>query len=43
MNNMFMQLDYEKLTSAAFIMAFFIVFIVFILFFIERKINKSLN
>ncbi|MFL0166282.1 carbohydrate ABC transporter permease [Candidatus Clostridium helianthi] len=43
MNNMFVQLDYEKLTSAAFIMAFFIVFIVFILFFIERKINKSLN
>ncbi|OGO78504.1 MAG: sugar ABC transporter permease [Clostridiales bacterium GWB2_37_7] len=43
MNNMFAELDYQKLTAAAFIMAVFIVLIVLVLFGIERKINKSIN
>lgn len=43
MNNMFAQLDYQKLTSAAFVMAVFIVFIVLVLFIIERKINRLIN
>lgn len=43
MNNMFANLDYQKLTSAAFIMAVFIVMIVLVLFIIERKINQRIN
>lgn len=43
MNNMFAQLDYQKLTSAAFIMAAFIVLIVFALFTIERRINRIIS
>jgi multiple sugar transport system permease protein len=43
MNNMFTQLDYQKLTSAAFVMATFIIFIVLLLFIIERKINCAIN
>ncbi|KPU46148.1 lactose transport system permease protein LacF [Oxobacter pfennigii] len=43
MNNMFASLDYQKLTSAAFVMAVFIVLIVFILFVIERKINRMVS
>lgn len=43
MNNMFAQLDYQKLTSAAFIMAVFIVLIVLVLFAVERRINRMIN
>ncbi|RYD02142.1 hypothetical protein N752_27205 [Desulforamulus aquiferis] len=43
MNNMFMALDYQKLTSAAFIMAFFIVAVVLLLFIVERKISSMIN
>ncbi len=43
MNNMFMALDYQKLTSAAFIMAVFIVAVVLLLFIVERKISKLIN
>jgi multiple sugar transport system permease protein len=43
MNNMFAGLDYQKLTSAAFIMSVFIVLLVLILFIIERRINRVIN
>jgi len=43
MNNMFLNLDYQKLTSAAFIMAAFIVAVVFLLFRVERKISKLIS
>lgn len=43
MNNMFANLDYQKLTTAAFIMVAFIVLIVLILFIVERKINSRIN
>ena len=43
MNNMFMALDYQKLTSAAFIMAAFIVVVVLLLFIVERKITNRIN
>jgi multiple sugar transport system permease protein len=43
MNNMFAELDYQKLTSAAFIMAVFMVMIVLVLFIIERKINRRIS
>ncbi len=43
MNNMFLALDYQKLTSAAFIMAAFIVAVVFLLFRVERKISKLIS
>ncbi|MEL7564078.1 MAG: sugar ABC transporter permease [Dehalobacterium sp.] len=43
MNNTFMSLDYQKLTSAAFIMALFIVAVVLLLFMIERKISSMIN
>lgn len=43
MNNMFMSLDYQKLTSAAVIMAVFIVAIVLLLFDVERKISEMIN
>lgn len=43
MNNMFMALDYQKLTSAAFIMALFIVTVVLLLFLAERKISNMIN
>lgn len=43
MNNMFRSLDYQKLTSAAFLMAFVIVALVLMLFMIERRITKSLS
>ncbi|TXK84862.1 sugar ABC transporter permease [Paenibacillus sp. N3.4] len=42
MNNMFKSLDYQKLTSAAFIMALIIVVLVLVLFWVERRIAKSL-
>jgi multiple sugar transport system permease protein len=43
MNNMFSSLDYQKLTSAAFIMAVFIVALVSFLFRFERKISRSIQ
>ncbi|KUO64006.1 MAG: sugar ABC transporter permease [Gracilibacter sp. BRH_c7a] len=43
MNNMFLALDYQKLTSAAFVMAAFIVAVVFLLFRVERKISKRIG
>jgi multiple sugar transport system permease protein len=41
MNNMFKSLDYQKLTSAAFLMALGIVLLVSILFAAERRMSKS--
>jgi multiple sugar transport system permease protein len=43
MNNMFSSLDYQKLTSAAFIMAVCIVALVSFLFRFERKISRSIQ
>ncbi|NLO40559.1 MAG: sugar ABC transporter permease [Ruminiclostridium sp.] len=42
MNNMFASLDYQKLTSAAYLMALLIVLLVFCVFSMERKIGKSI-
>jgi multiple sugar transport system permease protein len=43
MNNMFSSLDYQKLTSAAFIMAAFIYVIVSVLFVFERRVSRSIE
>lgn len=43
MNNMFKSLDYQKLTSAAFMMAVVIVALVFVLFTVERRIARSIG
>ncbi|KIL40146.1 sugar ABC transporter permease [Gordoniibacillus kamchatkensis] len=43
MNNMFKSLDYQKLTSAAFLMALLIVLLVAALFAVERRMGKSLG
>lgn len=43
MNNMFKSLDYQKLTSAAFLMAVIIVLLVLLLFLAERRIGKSIG
>jgi multiple sugar transport system permease protein len=43
MNNMFKSLDYQKLTSAAFLMALVIVALVFIFFLVERRISRSIG
>lgn len=43
MNNMFKSLDYQKLTSAAFLMALVIVALVLLLFYAERRIAKSIG
>lgn len=43
MNNMFASLNYQKLTSAAFIMAFIITILVVLLFRVERSISKTLE
>lgn len=43
MNNMFISLDYQKLTSAACIMAVAIYLLVLVLFVLERKISNFLN
>lgn len=43
MNNKFASLDYQMLTSAAFIMAIFIYILVLILFRIQRKISSTLG
>ncbi len=42
MNNMFASLDYQKLTSAAYLMALLIALLVFLVFSMERKIGKSI-
>lgn len=42
MNNMFSNLDYQKLTSAAFIMSLFIYALVLVLYKSESRINSSL-
>lgn len=42
MNNTFISLDYQKLTTAAFVMGFVIYILVFMLFFVERKISKNI-
>lgn len=43
MNNMFTSLDYQKLTSAAFIMAVLIFFLVITLFRFERRISRAIE
>ncbi|MEF3306222.1 carbohydrate ABC transporter permease [Paenibacillus sp. GYB003] len=43
MNNMFKSLDYQKLTSAAFLMAAVVVALVLVLFAVERRMAKSLG
>jgi multiple sugar transport system permease protein len=43
MNNMFASLDYQKLTSAAFIMAVAIYVLVYFLYAVERKISNFLE
>lgn len=43
MNNMFASLDYQKLTTAAFIMAVFIYILVLFLFKAERKISSTIG
>lgn len=43
MNNMFASLDYQKLTSAAFLMAVLMIFLVSFMFFFERKIRELLS
>lgn len=43
MNNMFKSLDYQKLTSAAFLMALVIVALVLLLFYAERRIAKAIG
>lgn len=42
MNNMFLSLDYQKLTSAAFIMASFIFLLIILFFKAERRISENL-
>ncbi|GKU79025.1 carbohydrate ABC transporter permease [Paenibacillus sp. L3-i20] len=43
MNNMFQALDYQKLTSASFLMAAAIILVVMILFRFERKFHESVS
>jgi multiple sugar transport system permease protein len=43
MNNMFSSLDYQKLTSAAFLMTAVIALLVYLLFSLERRINRMFN
>ncbi|WP_072333420.1 MULTISPECIES: carbohydrate ABC transporter permease [unclassified Paenibacillus] len=43
MNNMFKSLDYQKLTTAAFLMALVIVLLVWVLFLVERRISRTLG
>jgi multiple sugar transport system permease protein len=43
MNNMFTSLDYQKLTSAAFIMAVFLFLLVLVLFRVERHISGNIG
>lgn len=43
MNNMFSSLDYQKLTSAAFLMAFAVFLLVLALFRFERRISRAIG
>jgi multiple sugar transport system permease protein len=43
MNNMFMSLDYQKLTAAAFLTAVLIFLLILVLFKVERRISSSLG
>lgn len=43
MNNMFKSLDYQKLTSAAFLMALVVVVLVLVLFVVERRISRAIG
>jgi multiple sugar transport system permease protein len=43
MNNTFAALDYQKLTSAAFVMGCVIYILVFVLFMVERKISANIT
>jgi multiple sugar transport system permease protein len=43
MNNIFLSLDYQKLTAAAFLTALLIFILISILFTAERKISRNLN
>ena len=43
MNNMFASLDYQKLTTAAYLMAALVVVLVFCLFWFERRVGKSIH
>lgn len=43
MNNMFKSLDYQKLTSAAFLMALVVVVLVLLLFVVERRISRAIG
>lgn len=43
MNNVFFTLDYQKLSSAAIVMALFISFLIVLLFKLEEKINKMIQ
>ena len=43
MNNIFLSLDYQKLTAAAFLTALLILLVILLLFTVERKISGSLN
>ena len=43
MNNMFLSLDYQKLTSAAFILAVLIFILVWLLFRMERRISEAIR
>ncbi|WP_248930891.1 carbohydrate ABC transporter permease [Paenibacillus hamazuiensis] len=43
MNNMFRSLDYQKLTTAAFLMAIVVIVLVLVLFAAERRISQSLG
>ena len=40
MNNMFLSLDYQKLTSAAYLMVLFITMLVFLFFYYQKKITS---
>ncbi len=43
MNNIFLSLDYQKLTAAAFLTALLIFVLILVLFSVERKISKNLS
>ncbi len=43
MNNMFMSLDYQKLTAAAFLTAVVIYLLILLLFKVERRISESIS
>lgn len=43
MNNTFRSLDYQKLSTAAIIMAFFMIIVIGILFLIEKRVGEDLE